>query len=111
MSALVNTLTLLSLGIGGFVFGFAIIEWFGDNKQDTDQSANSEQLDVSVNTAILYLTVALLLSRVVTEWPPEGQRILPALEDPIFFGISLISAVIIGRVTRLIWKVELQRVV
>lgn len=109
MSALVNTIQLFCVGVGGLLSGFYLVEQFGGSSQETDQSVNHEELDISVNTAILYLTVALVLSTVVIEWPPEGQRMLSGLEDPIFFGTVLIAAMIIGRVTRLIWKVETQR--
>lgn len=67
---------------------------------------DSDDLQVSVNTAILYATVALLLATVVSEWPPEGQPTLPILEDLVFFGVGFAGSFIVGRVTYLLWTLE-----
>jgi len=106
MSAALNTASFGIIVILGFGVGFFAIEYLTPDPEHKTTPTDSNDVQVSLNAAILYATIALVLSGVVTEWPPEGQTMLPYLEDVIFFGTVLVAAVIVGRVTRLIWKVE-----
>ncbi|WP_435186902.1 hypothetical protein [Halobellus sp. EA9] len=108
MSAVLNTLVLLAVVVLGFGVGFILIERRANDPPAArkQQRPGPEDVQVSLNTAILYATIALVLSGVVTEWPPEGQTTLPILEDVVFFGTAFVAAIIVGRVTRLIYKVE-----
>jgi hypothetical protein len=72
-----------------------------------DYETDSTETETSVNLAILYATLALVLASIVSEWPPEGQVFPDFLETDVFFGSALCAAVIVGRVGRLIVEVEL----
>jgi hypothetical protein len=109
MSAVWNTIQLIVFVAVGLGVGLVGIERLTRDKSAAErnsQPTGPDEVQISLNTAILYATVALVLSGVVTEWPPEGQETLPFLEDVVFFGTAFIAAVIVGRVTRLIYKVE-----
>jgi hypothetical protein len=109
MSAIWNTIQLIVFVVVGLGVGFVGIERLTSNGSaavHNSQTTGPEEVQGSLNTAILYATVALVLSGVVTEWPPEGQKTLPFLEDVVFFGTAFIAAIIVGRVTRLIYTVE-----
>lgn len=109
MSAVWNTIQLIVFVAVGLGVGFVGIERLTRDESTAarnSQPTGPDDVQVSLNTAILYATVALVLSGVVTEWPPEGQKTLPFLEDIVFFGTAFIAAIIVGRVTRLIYKVE-----
>jgi len=106
MSAALNTASFGIIVVLGFGFGCWVIEHLTPDPDREATPTDSNDVQVSLNAAILYATIALVLSGVVTEWPPQGQTMLPWLADVIFFSTVLVAAVIVGRVTRLIWKVE-----
>lgn len=102
-----SVLMLLVGGVGLFVGYYSLRS--SANQADTPPLSEKHGVDkrqLSVNVAILYATLMLVISAVVSEWPPEGQATLPILEEIIFFGSIAAAAVIIGRVIYLISAIE-----
>jgi hypothetical protein len=106
-----NFVLFAVLFVSGFVSGFqfASIKGFIDERRELTSQGDSSKTDdpqVPINAAILYLTLILALSSIVSQWPPEGQRMPSWSSDVVFFVGVLISAFIAGRVTNLIVKLE-----
>lgn len=98
--------------VAGLFAGGFIVEWLKQNQRPSlpadAATTEVEKRQVSVNIAILYATLTLVISSVVSQWPPEGQAILPFVEFIVFYVSVLVTAAIFGRVGRLIYELEIQ---
>lgn len=110
-NAFQNTIFLSVLIAVGTTFGFflkTIINRFADlpRTPPANQPTESDKRQFSTNVAILYATLMLVIAAVISDWPPEGQNFPAFMEEIMFFGSVLVTAVIVGRVIRLIVALE-----
>lgn len=103
VSSLVNTAVLFgSAGIG------LLIGWFvlGGRSNAHKNAGYTEEKEVSTNIAILYVTLTLAILTVATNWPPENIDFVQYTTLVVLFGSIFATAVIAGRVLRLIANLE-----
>lgn len=73
-------------------------------------SDDTKQDQLSINLGILYLTGALVIGTILSEWPPEGQSTPPILGDVLFWVLVPLAGAFLLRVLWLIVDLERKRI-
>ncbi|MFB6083865.1 MAG: hypothetical protein ABEJ94_06445 [Halorientalis sp.] len=102
---LIATLSGLFLVVG-LIVGYRGIPHHFDSQ--TVQSTETPRDGAMANLGVLYATLILVIGTIVSEWPP-AQNFPKGTGDAVFVFSVAATAVIVGRVIRLIGQLE-QRV-
>jgi len=103
-----NSIIFLLAVSSVLIYGYKWVGAAGPPKRKAirEEITAADHQQISVNVAILYATLMLVIGSVVSQWPPEGQTLNPIFEDVIFYTSVFISAVIVGRVAKFIITLE-----